>query len=96
MAQHDDQALLESVRTHRERLGGAFLHGSLGTRRAVRSLTKRLVAGVVIAAVASAACVGVGFVTGILAQQAATKAASTTSTTTIPAATNTSVTEEGR
>lgn len=69
MAKHDDQSLLESVRTHRERLHGAFLHGSLGTRRGARSLVTRLIVGVVLGAVAAAACVGVGFVGDLLAKQ---------------------------
>lgn len=66
-----DQALLESVRTHRERLDSAIAHGSLGARRPVPSLTRRLVAGMVVAAIACAACVGVGFVGSILAANAA-------------------------
>lgn len=66
-----DQALLESVRTHRERLAAALAHGSLGARRPVPSLVRRLVAGMVVAAIACAACVGVGFVGGILAANAA-------------------------
>jgi hypothetical protein len=66
-----DQALLESVRTHRERLGAAIAHGSLGARRTVPPLTRRLVAGMVVAAIACAACVGVGFVGSILAANAA-------------------------
>lgn len=67
-----DQALLESVRTHRDRLGAAIAHGSLGARRPVTSLTRRLIAGMVVAAIAGAACVGVGFVGSILAANAAT------------------------
>lgn len=66
-----DQALLESVRTHRERLGSAIAFGSLGARRPVASLMRRLVVGVVIAAIACAACVGVSFVGSILRANAA-------------------------
>lgn len=66
-----DQALLESVRTHRDRLGAALAHGSLGARRPVPPLTRRLIAGMVVAAIACAACVGVGFVGSILAANAA-------------------------
>lgn len=66
-----DQALLESVSTHRARLGAALAHGTLGARRPVPSLLRRLIVGVVVAAIAAAACVGVGFVSSFLAQQAA-------------------------
>jgi hypothetical protein len=66
-----DQALLESVRTHRERLGSAIAFGSLGARRPLTNLTSRLIAGLVIAAIACAACVGVGFVGSILRANAA-------------------------
>ena len=66
-----DQALLESVRTHRDRLGSAIAFGSLGARRPLTSLTRRLIAGMVIAAIACAACVGVGFVGSILRANAA-------------------------
>lgn len=82
MAKHDDQSLLESVRTHRERLHGAFLHGSLGTRRSARSLVMRLIVGVVLGAVAAAACVGVGFVGDLLAKQQQSQSA--TSSAVIP------------
>ena len=58
-----DQALLESVQTHRARLGSAIAFGSLGARRPLTSLTRRLVA--------CAACVGVSFVGSILAANAA-------------------------
>lgn len=66
-----DQALLESVRTHRERLNAAIAHGSLGARRPLGSIPRRLIVGMVIAAIACAACVGVGFVAGLLADRAA-------------------------
>lgn len=79
-----DQALLESVRTHRDRLGAAIAYGSLGARQPLTSLTRRLVAGMVIAAIACAACVGVGFVGSILAGNAAA-AAEQSPTPTTPA-----------
>lgn len=66
-----DQALLESVQTHRARLGSAIAFGSLGARRPLTSLIRRLVVGMVIAAIACAACVGVSFVGSILAANAA-------------------------
>jgi len=66
-----DQALLESVQTHRARLGSAIAFGSLGARRPLTPLIRRLIAGMVIAAIACAACVGVSFVGSILAANAA-------------------------
>lgn len=66
MSRHDDQALLEAVRTHRERLRGALLFGSLGTRRSSSTLIGRLVGSVVIAAVAAAVCAGVSFALSVL------------------------------
>ena len=69
--QERDDALLESVRTHRRRLGAALAFGEMGARRPVGSITRRLLVGMVLAAVACAACVGVGFVSGILAANAA-------------------------
>ena len=71
MSTERDQALLESVRTHRDRLGSAIAFGSLGARRPVTSLIRRLIGGMVIAAIACAACVGVSFVGSILAANAA-------------------------
>ena len=66
-----DQALLESVQTHRARLGSAIAFGSLGARRPLASLTRRLVIGMVVAAIACASCVGVSFVGSILRANAA-------------------------
>jgi hypothetical protein len=69
-----DQALLESVQTHRARLGSAIAFGSLGARRPLASLTRRLIIGMVVAAIACAACVGVSFVGSILRANAAAAA----------------------
>lgn len=74
MADQRDINLLEEARTRRDRLGSALLFGAQPERRRVVDNIKRFVASIVIAAVASAACVGVSFVTDILAQQAAQKA----------------------
>lgn len=68
MSKHDDSALLEAVRTHRERLRGAFLAGSHGTRRSISTLTGKVMGSIVLAAVAVAVCVGVAFVLSVLPQ----------------------------
>lgn len=68
MSRHDDSALLETVRTHRERLRGAFLAGSLGTRRAISTLTGKVMGSIVLAAVAVAVCLAVSFVISVLPQ----------------------------
>lgn len=72
MAGDSDAILLESVRTHRARLRGAFLLGALADRRSVNDNVRRLIGGVVLAAVLCAGCVGTAFVLqAIAAQQAA-------------------------
>jgi hypothetical protein len=71
MAGNRDTILLETVRTHRARLLSAFLHGELDERRVVNDNVRRFIASIVLAAVASAGCVGAGFVIDFLAAQAA-------------------------
>lgn len=66
MSRHEDQALLEAVKTHRERLHGAFLGGPAGVRRGIKTLTGRLLGSLVIAAITCAVCVGVSFVLSVL------------------------------
>lgn len=72
MSRHDDQALLEAVKTHRERLIAAFVFGGLGSRRAASTLVNRLLVGTVLAAVACAVCAGVAFAMNVIQQQATT------------------------
>lgn len=74
---NNDAILLESVKTHRARLRGAFLVGELAERRDVNDNVKRLIGSVVLGAVICAGCVGTSFVLNALADQ---KAASSTST----------------
>ncbi|MGU3408608.1 hypothetical protein ACLBWP_00740 [Microbacterium sp. M1A1_1b] len=62
MPDNNDTILLESVRTHRVRLRGAFLIGELAERRTVNDNVRRLVGSVVLAAVVCAGCVGTAFV----------------------------------
>ncbi|GAA3598166.1 hypothetical protein GCM10022198_23040 [Klugiella xanthotipulae] len=83
MGKYDDQALLEAVKTHRERLRGAFLFGSLGSRRVASTLANRMFVSVILAAVACAVCAGVSFVTTTLQAQKDEKDQVTT--TTVPA-----------
>ena len=66
-----DLVLLETVRTHRTRLVAAFLFGQLPERRTANDNLKRLVGGVVLAAVVSAGCVGFSFFASFRANQAA-------------------------
>ncbi len=80
MSRHEDQAMLEAVRTHRDRLLAAFVFGRLGSRRVASTLVNRLLVGVVLAAVACAACAGVAFTMNVIQQQA--KAPSSGSTPT--------------
>lgn len=76
MSKHTDQALLEAVAIHRERLHGAFLQGQGAARRPVVPVLRRLVVSVVVAAVVCAGCVGVSFVRSMLANNAAQQATS--------------------
>jgi hypothetical protein len=66
-----DLVLLETVRTHRTRLVAAFLFGQLPERRTANDNLKRLVGGIVLAAVVSAGCVGFSFFASFRANQAA-------------------------
>ncbi|MGN7189670.1 MULTISPECIES: hypothetical protein [unclassified Curtobacterium] len=66
MPDNDDTILLESVRTHRVRLRGAFLIGGLDERRSVNDNVRRLIGSVVLAAVVCAGCVGTAFVLGAI------------------------------
>ena len=71
MAGNRDTVLIETVRTHRNRLVAAFLHGEVEERRTVNDNVRRFVVGLVLAAVAAAGCVGTAFVIDYLAQQQA-------------------------
>jgi hypothetical protein len=66
-----DAVLLETVTTHRARLHSAFLYGQLAERRPVNDNVRRLTAGIVLAAVACAGCIGFAIVTGVIADQSA-------------------------
>lgn len=64
-----DRVLLESTRTHRERVGAAVLFGALDERRGVPTNVRRFVGSVVLAAVACVGCVGFSFVADLLEQR---------------------------
>lgn len=69
-----DRTLIESTRSHRERLLSALVHGPLASRRAVSTNLGRLLGSIVVAAVAGIACLGTGFVLGHLEDQRNEKA----------------------
>lgn len=69
-----DQTLIESTRTHRGRLGAAFVYGAQTDRRPVNGNLRRLIGSVILGAVICAACLGTGFVLNILQTQKETKA----------------------
>lgn len=64
-----DLTLIEQTRVNRARLTGAFLQGPAARARGRVPLMQRLIVGVIIGAVAAAACVGTSFVLNILAEQ---------------------------
>ena len=63
MARDFDSQLLESVAVRRRRLRDALLHGSLRTRRTTDENLGKVFAGIALAAVLCAGCVGWSFVT---------------------------------
>ncbi len=76
MTSERDTILIESVSTHRARLVSALVHGELEQRRPVTDNVRRMVAGLVLTAVACAICAGISFVMSVLADRES--AASTT------------------
>ncbi|WP_375425312.1 hypothetical protein [uncultured Friedmanniella sp.] len=67
-----DLILLETVKTHRARLTSAFVFGELAERRLANDNVRRLIGGLVLAAVLCAGCVGFSFISSIRGSQAAT------------------------
>jgi hypothetical protein len=61
-----DRILIESTRTHRERLASAFSYGPLEQRRAVNTNRGRLVGSIVLAAVIGVVCLSFSLVTHLL------------------------------
>jgi cation transporter-like permease len=70
MPDQRDTVLIEQARIQRNRLGAALLHGHIDERRTVNDHMRRLVASLIVAAVACAVCVGISFVTDLLSNQA--------------------------
>lgn len=75
---NNDAILLESVKTHRARLRGAFLIGELAERRDVNDNVRRLIGSTVLAAVICAGCVGTSFVINAITSQANQSSSGTT------------------
>lgn len=69
-----DGLLLEAVGVHRRRLASALAFGPPRARRPLGDNVRRFIGSVVCAAVVCAVCVGVSFVSSVLAQQALEKA----------------------
>lgn len=69
-----DQTLLESTRTHRDRLTAAFVHGAQRDRRKVNNNLRRLTGSIILGAVICAGCLGTGFVLNIIETQREDKA----------------------
>ncbi|SEM66108.1 MULTISPECIES: hypothetical protein [Cryobacterium] len=91
MSSDHDVVLLETVKTHRDRLRAAFLFGELSERRTANDNVRRVIGSMVLAAVLCAGCIGVSFVVDLLAQRAA--AASQTQTPVAPVPTPTTAVE---
>jgi len=69
MPDQRDTVLIEQARIQRMRLGSALLYGRIEERRTVNDHMRRLVASLIVAAVACAVCVGVSFVLQLLSAQ---------------------------
>ncbi|RRD50884.1 hypothetical protein [Arachnia propionica] len=69
-----DRTLIETTRSHRERLTSAFVHGRLRERHKVNTNINRLLGSFILAAVIGLACLGTGFVLGLLENQKHQKA----------------------
>jgi hypothetical protein len=66
MPDQRDTVLIEQARIQRMRLGSALLHGRIDERRTVNDHSRRLMASLILAAVACATCVGISFVLQLL------------------------------
>ena len=64
-----DQILIETTRTHRQRLGSALAYGELEERRKPNTNGRRALASIIVAAVICAVCVGTSFAIDLLARQ---------------------------
>lgn len=67
MSREADIALIESVKLQRSRLSAALLFGGSQQRRALPNDRRRIMISIVVAAAICAGCVGVSFVTDLIA-----------------------------
>ena len=85
MPDQRDTMLIEQAKIQRMRLGSALLHGRIDERRTVNDHSRRLVASLILAAVACATCVGISFVVQLLAGQQTTAPSPSSTSTAISA-----------
>lgn len=71
MAEQQDRVLMEGARIQRTRLAAALLFGRIDERRTVNDNMRRLMASIIVAAIVCAGCVGVSYISKVLADQAA-------------------------
>lgn len=69
MANDPDLILLETVKTHRNRLRSALVYGRIEERRTVNDNIRRFLASVIVAALICGVCVGISFVASVLEEQ---------------------------
>ena len=84
MPDQRDTVLIEQARIQRMRLGSALLHGHIDERRTVNDHSRRLMASLILAAVACATCVGISFVVQLLGNQQKPQPAPTSTTVSAP------------
>lgn len=73
MATEFDSQLIESVAVRRSRVTDALLYGENPTERRWKATTKQFLFSLVAAALITAVCIGVSFVSNLLATQAEQK-----------------------
>ncbi|GAA1357029.1 hypothetical protein GCM10009596_07170 [Arthrobacter rhombi] len=73
MATEFDSQLIESVAVRRNRVTDALLYGDNPTERRWKATTKQFLFSLVAAALITAVCIGVSFVSNLLATQAEQK-----------------------
>lgn len=73
MATEFDSQLIESVAVRRNRVTDALLYGENPTERRWKATTKQFLFSLVAAALITAVCIGVSFVSNLLATQAEQK-----------------------
>ena len=84
MPDQRDTVLIEQASIQRMRLGSALLHGHIDERRTVNDHSRRLMASLILAAVACATCVGISFVVQLLGDQQTPQPAPTSTSVSAP------------